>query len=91
MPLQIEQAYRKVLEHRIKEQEASEGTRAARRWMISAVNNYDVGIGEPRTLMEGIAAYGMMKISQLKARYDYNMALADLSQVVGREITDLSY
>lgn len=91
VPLQIEQAYRKVLEFKTKSTEASEGSKAARRWMVSAVSNYDVGIGDARTLMEGVAAYGMMKISYLKAKYEYNMALANLSQLVGQEVTNLAY
>jgi outer membrane protein len=91
IPLQVEQAYRKVLEHKEKSEQAKEGTTASRRWMVSAVSNYDVGIGDAKTLMEGIGAYAMMKISYLKAKYEYNLALATLSQVIGEEATDLQY
>ncbi len=91
VPLQIEQAYRKALEYREQIKQAEEGTKAARGWMVSASNNYEVGIGEPKTLMEGIGAYAMMKINLLQARYNYNMALANLSQLVGKEITNLEY
>lgn len=91
VPLQIEQAYRKALEYREQIKQAEEGTRAARGWMVSASNNYEVGIGEPKILMEGIGAYATMKINLLQARYNYNMALANLSQLVGKEVTTLEY
>ncbi len=91
IPLQIEESYRKVLEYKEQIKQASEGTSAARGWMVSASNNYDVGIGEPKILMEGIASYATMKISLLQARYNYNMALSKLSQLVGKEVTPLQY
>ncbi len=91
LPLEIEQAYRKVLEYRAQIKEAHEGTKSARAWMVSASNNYEVGIGEPKTLMEGIAAYAMMKISLLQARYNHNVAIGKLSQLVGQELAPIQY
>ncbi len=91
IPLEIEQAYRKVLEFRAQIKEAQEGTRSARAWMVSASNNYEVGIGEPKTLMEGIAAYAMMKINLLQARYNHNVAIGKLSQLVGQELAPIQY
>jgi|GEM_PF-4438142 len=91
VPLEIEQAYRKVLEYREQLKEAHTGTKSARAWMVSASNNYEVGIGEPKVLMEGIAAYAMMKINFLQAKYNHNMAIARLSQLVGQELAQLKY
>jgi outer membrane protein TolC len=91
LPLEIEQAYRKVLEYRAQIKEAQEGTKSARAWMVSASNNYEVGIGEPKTLMEGIGAYAMMKISLIQARYNHNVAIGKLSQLVGQELAPLQY
>ena len=59
--------------------------------MVSASNNYEVGIGEPKTLMEGIGAYAMMKISLIQARYNHNVAIGKLSQLVGQELAPLQY
>ncbi|MDZ4785305.1 MAG: TolC family protein [bacterium] len=91
LPLLVEEAYRKVLEYREQIKQAEEGTKSARGWMVSASNNYEVGIGEPKILMEGIGSYAIMKINLYQARYNYNMALAKLSQTIGREVTGLEY
>jgi len=91
LPLQVEEAYRKVLEYRDQAKHAEEGMRAARGWMISASNNYEVGIGEPKVLMEGIGSYAVMKMNLLQGRYNYNLALGKLSQLIGQEVTGLSY
>lgn len=91
IPLQIEEAYRKVLEYKDQVKHAAEGTSAARGWMVSASNNYEVGIGEPKVLLEGIASYATMRINLLQARYNYNIALSKLGQLIGKEVTSLEY
>ncbi len=91
IPLQVKKAYLEVIENRDKIGIAEEGIKNARSWMVSALLSYDMGIGEARDVLEGLAAYAKQKRDYFEAIYHYNTAVAELSKATGEEVAAIEY
>lgn len=62
-----------------------EATDYAKRWMIKVQQGKDMGLFDDEDLVEPSKAYAMKKARQMEALYEYNLALARLSQTTGWE------
>lgn len=62
-----------------------EGTRNARRWLVVAQSNYDLGVGDARDVGDAVENYARIRSDNLMAIYRYNLALARLEHVTGRD------
>jgi outer membrane protein TolC len=89
--LEIRKAYTELEQHRDTMKAAEEGRKAGRGWLILAVSNFDLGIGEPEELFKALGAYSEASSDYFRAVHDYNIALGALSKAVGHEVTDLEY
>ena len=91
----IELEIRKAHSNAVTKQQAVEaskkGFKAARGWVLATTLNFGVGVSAPKDLLDAFVAYSAVKISYLQTLTDYHMALADLSNAVGQEITTLKY
>ena len=70
---------------------ARAGRKSARGLLVLTVTNYDLGIGDAEELFEAYGAYTETSTDYFRAVHDYNVAVAELSRAVGRELLDLSY
>ncbi len=69
---------------------ARAGRKSARGLLVLTVSNYDLGIGDAEELFEAYGAYTETSTDYFRAVHDYNVAVAELSRAVGRELLDSS-
>ena len=55
----------------------------ARKWMVAALSNYDMGLTPSKEVFDAIQKYALNRGEYLKALYDYNLALAHLNYYTG--------
>jgi len=83
IPVQVGKAYGQVQEN----YKASVGLEKAyvnaRRWLITAFNNFDMGLGTMDDIFRAFERYGAFRGDYLKSLYDYNFATAELSKATG--------
>ncbi len=91
LQLEIRKAYGEVEQAREAMKAAEEGRRAGRALLVLTVSNFDLGIGEAEELFKGLGSYTEASTDYFRAVHDFNVAVAQLSRAVGREITDLQY
>lgn len=63
----------------------------ARKWFMSSASGWSIGLTPARDLMDALEADGLAKKNYLETVYSLNLALANLSRVVGTEVTSLKY
>ncbi len=86
IPLQVRKA-RAELEEAQKSIEATrEGYLNSRKWLVAAVANSDLGIGEAKDVADALASYARLRGDNFRAIYNYNLALANLDHATGRDL-----
>jgi outer membrane protein len=83
IPVQVSKDYGKVKEN----YKASVGMEKAyvnaRRWLITAFSNFDMGLGKMDDIFQAFERYGTFRGDYLMALFDYNMAVAELDKSSG--------
>lgn len=82
IPVQVTKFYQDAVEARESYEAYEKGSVAARKWVVSAFANFDFGIGTARDLFDAIDRYGKNQGEYLLALFNYNIALANLSNAV---------
>ena len=85
IPLQVRKAYLEVVEAKKNITATEESYTSARKWLVSAVANFDLGIGEAKEIFEALRAYAENRAENYKAIYNYNLALANLDHMTGED------
>jgi outer membrane protein TolC len=85
IPLQVRKAYLEIIEAQKNIEASEESYTSARKWLISAVANFDLGIGEGKEIFEALRAYAENRAENYKAVYNYNLALANLDHTTGED------
>jgi len=91
LQLEIQKVYAAMGQARETVRVAEDGRKAGRGLLLLTVANFDLGIGEAEELFKAIGVYTEASSDYLRAVYDYNVAVAQLSKAVGRELTGLEY
>lgn len=73
--------YRKEVDLRLGAMKASKG------WLVSNTLNFGLGLASTDDLIRALTAYSKAQLSYFRAIYEYNLAVARLSQGVGTELT----
>ncbi len=89
--LLIKKAYAEIVEAKKQMKADYDGYRAALGWMGFSFLAFQSGTGEAKDALEGLAAVALYHFNYYDSIFNYNMALARLSQVVGEEVTQLKY
>jgi len=90
LPLELRKAYVEVTRARDTMKAAEAGRKAGRGMLILTVSNYDLALGTAEDLFNGLGAYTESSSDYFQAVHDYDVAIAELSRMVG-ELTDLKY
>ena len=80
--LEVEAAYRDLMAARDEASRLEEAARTARQWVIAAMSNFEIGIGEVRDVLEPIAALAATEGARAKAVLDARLAQARLARAV---------
>jgi outer membrane protein len=86
IPFQVRQAHLELLQHRDNIKATRTGFRSARKWMVAAISNFDLGIGEGKDVADAVVAYAKLRASYLQSVYNYNLALVKLDHAAGRDV-----
>lgn len=84
LPLQVTQKYLAVKKAHSQMLGSGQSYKAARRWLLIASANYDMGVGPISELTEALEKYATQQALYYKAIYDYNLGWAKLEQAIGR-------
>jgi outer membrane protein TolC len=83
IPVEVAQAYGKV-------QEGYKGSRGmekayvnARRWLVTAFSNFDIGLGKMEDIFQAFERYGAARGDYLLTVFNYNVAVAKLDKATG--------
>jgi len=80
------------LEQAIDSLEVAERRRlTSKKWFVGSAMGWSIGITPAKDLMEALEGDGLAKKNYIETVYMLNMALARLSQAIGKEATELSY
>lgn len=90
IPLQVEKSYRELIEAKKNIVATKKAYQSARKWMVGAVVNYDMGVGEARDAADAIVAYGKMKEEYIRTVYNLNMSYANVLQTSGLAVEEIS-
>ena len=88
IPLQVRKAYRELTEARETLKATEDGWRNAKKWLVAAKANYDLGVGESRDLGQAAETYAKLRADNFKAMYNYNLSLANIEYATGRAVKE---
>ncbi|MDA0999828.1 MAG: TolC family protein, partial [bacterium] len=83
IPVQVQKAFLEVMEARKNIIVTEKSYRAGKKWMISAVANFDLGIGSPKDIFEALGQYVKMRVANLQSIYNHNLSFARLESASG--------
>lgn len=78
IPVQITKAYLEYLEATKSAKDMEEAYQNAKKWLVTADANLDMGVGETKDLADAVLAYATTRVNHLKALYNQKMAMANL-------------
>ena len=90
IPLQVEQAYRGVIEARQNARALDEAHQNAKRWLVASSSNFDLGVGEPRDLSDAFIAYAKTRGEYLQALYAYVFGFEQLAHAAGLDVEEVN-
>jgi outer membrane protein TolC len=84
--LQVEKAYEAVQGATDRVTLLRKTTRAAKSWMVTMSLRHEVGTASTKDLTDALKAYFQIEMKRHQAVSDLNLALAELSRMVGRDV-----
>ena len=90
-PILLDKTYLALIECQDNIALQKEASRKALGWMTFAFAAFKTGTGEAKDALEGLAAFAQYFKNYYEAIFNYNMALAELTRLIGAEVTDLKY
>lgn len=88
IPLQVKKAYLDFEEARKNIPELEMAYVNAKKWLVSAVANYDLGVGEAIDVADAAAAYALTRTGYLKSILNHRMSYAHLLNAAGLDLRE---
>jgi len=89
--LQVKKAYLDATQALEAVEIADKGRKAARALLVGNMSSFELGVGEAKDVFEALVIYTTATSNFYNVVNDYNIALADLTKVVGQEVCELEY
>jgi len=83
IPVEVAQNYGKVQENYKGSVGMEKAYVNARRWLVTAFSNFDMGLGKLDDIFQAFERYGSFRGDYLMALYQYNLAVAKLDKSTG--------
>lgn len=83
IPIQVAKAYQEVLEYEKSAEAYHRAAVASRKWVVSAMADFDMGVGTAEDMLTGIEKYGHNQGGYVEALFNYNLSLAELEYAAG--------
>lgn len=85
IPLQITKFYDEGVEAAAGMDATQMGYQNSKKWAVTALANFDFGIGPAREIFDSLQQYAKMRAAYFQSIYNYNLAVANLKYAVGDE------
>ncbi len=85
IPIQVARSYQEIREWKAAVAAYREAAAASRKWVVSALTNFDMGIGTADDMLRAIEKYGENQGKYLEALFSYHLSLAQLEYAVGTQ------
>jgi len=83
IPVEVARDYGKVQENYQASQGMEKAYVNARRWLVTAFSNFDMGLGKMEEIFQAFERFGSFRGDYLMALYEYNLAVAQLDKSSG--------
>ncbi len=83
IPVEVAMAYGKVQENYKASLGMGKAYVNARRWLVTAFSNFDMGLGQMEDIFRAFERYGATRGDYLNALYEYNLAVVKLEKATG--------
>jgi outer membrane protein len=83
IPVEVAKDYGKVQENYKGSLGMEKAYVNARRWLVTAFSNFDMGLGKMEDIFQAFERFGSFRGDYLMALYDYNLAVAQLDKSSG--------
>src|SRR5262249_8225312 len=80
---EVAQAYQEAVEHLNAFRASEQAALAARKWLVSALSTFDMGVGQAKDIFLALDRYGKNRGDYLSSLLNYHLALARLSYAIG--------
>ena len=89
IPLQVQKAYGELVEAKRNVQVLGRAWENAKKWVVTALANSDLGIGETKDLADAILAMAKTRAEYFQAVFNYQMGIARLDNAAGRDVEEI--
>jgi outer membrane protein TolC len=89
IPFQVRKAYLDIDEAKKNIYETEKAYKNARKWLVAAVANFDLGVGDAKEVADAAIAYAQMKANNLRSIYNHRMSFANLLYATGMDTKDI--
>jgi len=89
IPFQVRKIYLDMEEAKKNIVETEKAYRNARKWLVVAVANFDLGIGDAKDIADAAVAYARMKADNLRSIYNHRMSFANILSATGMDIKEI--
>jgi outer membrane protein TolC len=83
IPIQVAKTYQEHLEWQAALESYRKAASAARRWILTAQADFDMGVGSAYDMLNAIDRYGQNQGKYLEALFRHNLSLAELEYAAG--------
>lgn len=84
IPIQIAELYHQLIEWQKAAESYHQAAVAARKWVVAAMQEFDMGTGTAENLLFGIEKYGHNQGKYLESLYNYHVTMAQLEAAIGK-------
>jgi outer membrane protein TolC len=88
IPLQIQKYYLDLKEAENVATATKSAYSNAKKWAVTAVANFDFGLGPAREILEALQVYARMRAAYFQSIYNYQIAKANLDYAIGEPAAD---
>lgn len=83
IPIQVTKVYQDCLEALVSVNSYREAATASRKWVLTAMTDFDMGVGSADNMLRAIDMYGRNQGKYIESLYRYNLSRAELEYVTG--------
>ena len=83
IPIEVAKSYQEAVEYRDAFQASEHAASASRRWLVTALSNFDLGVGQAKDIFLALDRYGKHRGDYLSSLLNYHLALAHLHYAIG--------
>ncbi len=82
--LEVKEAFLDARNAKLELQRTEEAGKLSRQLLFLTQSNYDIGLAEPKDLIDALSGFLLTRGQYFEAVFNYNVALAKLDQKIGR-------